>query len=101
MEKRNKQKFAGFLIYDDEQFSAILKEVEEGGVERGLLLTAETNIGRQMVKMFEEVASRGYYVNGFIVDGESVEFLFQRHKGQTKDMRYEEVKYEGDRKYKI
>ena len=94
-------KFGVILIYDDEQFSQIFKDAEQEGVERGLILKAETNIGKQMVNMFDKVAKRGYFVSGFIVNGYNIEFLFQRHKNQLAEQKLTEIITPYKLKYKL
>lgn len=71
-----------------------------GNIERGVLVRSK--IGKEIFEEFNKLKQRGYFPVGInIEDGFNLEFLFQRHPKQTKEMRYVEHKTPKELKYKL
>ena len=85
-------------IPDDETEQTLKDALDKSNVERGLVMRAD--IGKEIFKHFKLVAEKGYFPVGMILeDGFNVEFLFQRHPKQTKEMKMVEMKTPN--KYKV
>lgn len=70
----------------------LLTDALSQGTERGLFVRCD--IGKTLLKYFEEISKRGYYPTGLIVNTEddNLEFMFNRHPNQTESMKLAEYK---------
>ena len=84
-----------------EQVDETLKDaLDNGGVERGVVV--RSYLGREVLKEFNALKVKGYFPVGMILSEElDVEFLFQRHPKQTKEMQMLELKLPKALKYKL
>jgi hypothetical protein len=71
----------------------LLKDALKEGSERGLFVRCD--IGKKLIKYFEELSNRGYYPTGMIVnpETENLEFIFNRHPKQSEKMKLSEYQH--------
>ena len=89
------------LNIPNEQSEETLKDaINNGNVERGLLI--RSYLGREIFKEFKKLKDKGYFPVGMVLSEElDVEFMFQRHPKQTKEMKMVELKLSKKEKYKL
>ncbi len=90
-------KFACLLVSDNEHFKEVMSEFDNSGIERGLIASLDTDLFDKLTSMFNNLATKGYHVNGFILDkNKKIEFIFSRDKNQKTKLKEAEIinKYE-------
>tara|TARA_R110000851_G_scaffold8011_2_gene30858 strand:- start:32717 stop:33007 length:291 start_codon:yes stop_codon:yes gene_type:complete len=89
------------LNIPDEQVTETLTDaINNGKVERGLII--RSYLGREIFKEFSNLKDKGYFPVGMILSKDlNVEFMFQRHPKQTKEMKMVELKTPKSLKYNL
>lgn len=88
------------VIVPEQEVEATLKDALDNRVERGVFMRCD--IGKEAFKHFSLLKDRGYFPVGMILeDGNNVEFIFQRHDKQTKQMKMVEMKIPKSERLKL
>ena len=87
---KDKENILLLRVPNEEVEETLQDALKTSKVERGVVMRAD--IGKEVFKHFELLKKRGYFPVGMILeDGFNVEFLFQRHHNQTKEMKMVEM----------
>jgi hypothetical protein len=96
----DKEKMLLVRIPESDVEQTLQDAIENSEVERGLF--KKTDIGKLLFNEMKKLKERGYFPVGFVFeDGNNIEFLFQRHPRQTKEMKLVEGKVPKNRLYKL